>query len=154
VTGGQAPASTLQRPARAAVADEEGSKSPEEVARKAVARRPTTPSGRVSYTLTLPLPRDVAERLTAGAIREGRAIEALVMEILEAERGRTQGLSSLARTIPPRGSASTDSSTVSLFGGSMRAQRQSQTRSSTDYRATPADRAAIHRHHYHPEETP
>jgi hypothetical protein len=35
-----------------------------------VARRPTTPSGRVSYTLTLALARDLAERLTARAIRE------------------------------------------------------------------------------------
>jgi hypothetical protein len=60
--------------------------SPEETARKAVAKRPTTPSGRVSYTLTLR--RDVAERLTARAIREGRNIEAIVTEILEAEARR------------------------------------------------------------------
>jgi hypothetical protein len=62
--------------------------SPEETARKAVAKRPTTPSGRVSYTLTLALRRDVAERLTARAIREGRNIEAIVTEILEAEARR------------------------------------------------------------------
>jgi hypothetical protein len=65
-----------------------GARSPEETARAAVARRPTTPSGRVSYTLTLALPRDVAERLTARAISEGRNIEALVTEILEAEARR------------------------------------------------------------------
>jgi hypothetical protein len=53
-----------------------------------VARRPTTPSGRVSYTFTLALRRDVAERLTARAIREGRDLEALVTEILEAEMRR------------------------------------------------------------------
>jgi hypothetical protein len=42
----------------------------------------------VSYTLTLALPRDVAERLTARAIREGRNIEAVVTEMLEAEARR------------------------------------------------------------------
>jgi hypothetical protein len=42
----------------------------------------------VSYTLTLALSRDVAERLTARAIREGRNIEAIVTEILEAEARR------------------------------------------------------------------
>jgi hypothetical protein len=63
-------------------------RSPEETARAAVARRPTTPSGRVSYTLTLALSRDVAERLTARAIREGRNIEAIVTEILGAEARR------------------------------------------------------------------
>jgi hypothetical protein len=63
-------------------------RSPEETARAAVARRPTTPSGRVSYTLTLALPRDVAERLTARAIHKGRNIEAIVTGILEAEARR------------------------------------------------------------------
>jgi hypothetical protein len=62
--------------------------SPEEIARKAVARRTTTPSGSVNYTLTLALPRNVAERLTARAIREGRNIEGVVREILEAEMRR------------------------------------------------------------------
>jgi hypothetical protein len=64
--------------------------STEEIARKAVARRPTTPSGRVSYTLSLALPRDVAERLTARAIRESKNIEAVITEILEAEGRRTK----------------------------------------------------------------
>jgi hypothetical protein len=63
-------------------------RSPEETARAAVARRPTTPSGRVSYTLTLALPGDVAERLTAQAIREAKKVEAIVTEILEAEARR------------------------------------------------------------------
>jgi hypothetical protein len=54
----------------------------------AVARRPITPSGRVSYTLTLAPPRDVAERLTAQAIREAKKIEAIVTEILETETRR------------------------------------------------------------------
>jgi hypothetical protein len=73
-----------RHPARAsdqpelAFSTRKASGSPEETARKAVARRPTTPSGRVSYTITLALPRDVAERLTALAIREGKNIEAVV----------------------------------------------------------------------------
>jgi predicted HicB family RNase H-like nuclease len=58
------------------------------VARKAVERRPTTPSGRVSYKFTVALPRDLAERLTARAIREGKSLEGLVAEILEAEARR------------------------------------------------------------------
>jgi hypothetical protein len=66
-----------------------GARSPEETARAAVSRRPTTPSGRVSYTLTLALPRDVAERLTAQAIREGKNIDAIVTEILESEVRRS-----------------------------------------------------------------
>jgi hypothetical protein len=62
-----------------------GGASPEDVARKAVAKRPTTPSGRVNYTFTLALPRDLAEKLTARAVREAKNIEAIVTEILEAE---------------------------------------------------------------------
>jgi predicted HicB family RNase H-like nuclease len=58
--------------------------------RKAVAKRPTTPSGRVSYTLTLALSRDVAERLTARAIREGKSLDGLVVEILEQEAQRSR----------------------------------------------------------------
>jgi hypothetical protein len=64
--------------------------TPEEVARKAVAKRPTTPSGRVSYTITLALPRDVAERLTARATCESKNIEAVITDILEAEGRRTK----------------------------------------------------------------
>lgn len=46
---------------------------PEAVAKRAVARAPTTPSGhRVKVTLTLFLPRDAAEYLPARAIREGK----------------------------------------------------------------------------------
>jgi hypothetical protein len=61
------------------------SRSPEEVARAAVAKRPTTPAGRVSYTLTLAFPRKVAEALTARAIREGKRLDALIAEILEGD---------------------------------------------------------------------
>jgi hypothetical protein len=42
----------------------------------------------VSYTLTLALPRDVAERLTARAIRESKNVEAVIADILEAEARR------------------------------------------------------------------
>jgi hypothetical protein len=63
---------------------------PEEVARKAAAKRPTTPSGRVAYTLTITLLRDVAERLTARSIRESKSLEALVTEIIEAELRRSR----------------------------------------------------------------
>jgi hypothetical protein len=66
------------------------SRSTEEVARKAVARRPTRAAGRVSYRLTLALPREVAERLTARAIREGKSLDGLVAEILEAEARRRE----------------------------------------------------------------
>jgi hypothetical protein len=60
--------------------------SPEEVAKRAVALRPTTPSGhRVKYTVTLYLPRDVAEYITARAIREKRNVPALIGEMLGRE---------------------------------------------------------------------
>jgi hypothetical protein len=55
--------------------------STEEVAPKAVARRPTTPSERVSYTLTLALPRGVAKRLTARAVREGKTTTGVLAKI-------------------------------------------------------------------------
>jgi fluoride exporter len=66
-------------------------RSPEETARAAVARRPITPSGRVSYTLTLALPRDVAERLTAQAIREAKKIEASRRSSRRSSRRRRGG---------------------------------------------------------------
>jgi predicted HicB family RNase H-like nuclease len=50
-----------------------------------VAKRPTTPSGKVEFTLRIALPRDLAERLTAKALRAGKNVPALVTEILEAE---------------------------------------------------------------------
>jgi hypothetical protein len=45
----------------------------------------------VSYTLTFGLPRDVAERLTAQAIRDGKNIGAVVRAILESEVQRMVG---------------------------------------------------------------
>jgi hypothetical protein len=50
-----------------------------------VAKRPKSPTGNVLFTITLALPQDLAERLTARAIREGKNIETLVTEILLAE---------------------------------------------------------------------
>ena len=52
--------------------------SPEEVARRAVALKPTTPAGhKVKVAVTLFLDREVAEYITARAIREGRTVAAL-----------------------------------------------------------------------------
>jgi hypothetical protein len=60
--------------------------SPEVIARRAVALRPTTPSGhRVKVAVTLFLTREVAECLTARAIREGKNIAALVGELVSRE---------------------------------------------------------------------
>jgi hypothetical protein len=50
---------------------------------------PTTPSGhRVKLTLTLFLPRDVAEYLAARAIREGKSTPGVIGDILTAESRR------------------------------------------------------------------
>jgi hypothetical protein len=58
----------------------------EEAARLASARRgqPAGAGDKVRLTLTISLSRKKAERLTARAIREGKNLEALVAEILEA----------------------------------------------------------------------
>ena len=58
----------------------------EALARRTVARKPTTPSGhRVKVVLTLFLPHDVAEYITARTIREGKNTAAVIAEILGAE---------------------------------------------------------------------
>ena len=63
--------------------------TPEAMAKRAVSRKPTTPSGhRVKLTLTLFLLHDPAEYLTARAIREGKNVAGLVGEILAAESRR------------------------------------------------------------------
>jgi hypothetical protein len=62
--------------------------TPEDLARKAMARQPTGASGKkVKLSLTVFLSREQAERLTARAIRARKNLAALVTEILEAERG-------------------------------------------------------------------
>ncbi len=62
-----------------------GRETPEELAKRLVSRRPSPPGipNRVELTLKISLPRDLVERLTARAIREGRSIEQLVMEMIE-----------------------------------------------------------------------
>ena len=65
-----------------------GAHTPEAMARAAGARKPTTPSGH-RVKLTLFLPHDVAEYVTARAIREGKNVADVVAEILGAERRRT-----------------------------------------------------------------
>ena len=58
--------------------------SPEQMAKASVAKRPS-PVGqpdKVELAVKLVVRRDVAERLTARAIREGRKIEALMQDIL------------------------------------------------------------------------
>ena len=61
--------------------------TPEQIAKKAVAKRPTVPGrpDRVEVTFRFTLARALMERLTARAIREGRSVESVVAEILEAE---------------------------------------------------------------------
>jgi hypothetical protein len=61
--------------------------TPETIARRAVARKPMI-GNRVRLVITLALPRERAERLTARALREGKNLGALVPEILEAEDRR------------------------------------------------------------------
>ncbi len=60
--------------------------TPEQLAKRLVSRRPSPPGipHRVELALKISLPRVLVERLTARAIREGRSIEQLVMEIIEA----------------------------------------------------------------------
>ena len=59
---------------------------PEQAAKVAIARRakPSTLPDHVKLVLTLDLHRALAERLSAKAIREGRNLEGIVIEILEA----------------------------------------------------------------------
>jgi hypothetical protein len=64
-------------------------RSPEEIARAAVARMPTTVSGhRVIMKPTLFLTREVAEYIVARAIREGKNTLGVIVEILTAESRR------------------------------------------------------------------
>ncbi len=59
---------------------------PEEAAQVAVAcrTRPSAVPGNVKLTLTLDVPRALAERLSARAIREQKNLEGIVVEILGA----------------------------------------------------------------------
>jgi hypothetical protein len=75
------------------------------VARKAVERRPTTPSGQVSYKFTVALPRDLAERLTARAIREGRASKGSLRKSSRRRRGDAGDISFRIGLTPSRARA-------------------------------------------------
>lgn len=59
---------------------------PEEAAKRAIAHRAKTgaPPGHVRLVLTLDLRRALAEHLSATAIRSGRNLEAVVINMLEA----------------------------------------------------------------------
>src|SRR5262244_3254631 len=61
---------------------------PEAVAKIAIQRRakPSAVPGRVKLVFTLELRRALAERLSAKAIREGKNLEAIIIELLEAGR--------------------------------------------------------------------
>jgi len=65
--------------------------SPDAVAKAAIARRPTTPSGAIKYMLTVFLRRDLAEAVTARALRDDKNVPLLVAEILEAELRQKRG---------------------------------------------------------------
>ena len=55
------------------------------MAKVAIARRakPSPVPGHVKLTLTLELERALAERLAASALREGRNLEAIVIDLLK-----------------------------------------------------------------------
>jgi hypothetical protein len=61
---------------------------PEQAARAYIARRakPSVVPGHVKLTFTLDLPREVAERLSAQAIRDGINLEAVVVHLLGKSR--------------------------------------------------------------------
>lgn len=58
---------------------------PEQAARVYIARRakPSVVPGHVKLTLTLELPRELAERLSAQAIRKGVNLEAVIAELID-----------------------------------------------------------------------
>jgi len=73
------PAPAAPKPRRTAL------KTPEDAARIAVRRRtkPSAVPGNVRLVLNLDIPRELAERLSARVIREGKNFDALVLEALE-----------------------------------------------------------------------
>jgi hypothetical protein len=58
--------------------------APEQAAKAYIARRakPSVVPGHVKLTFTLDISRELAERLSARAIREGRNLEAVLIEML------------------------------------------------------------------------
>jgi hypothetical protein len=61
--------------------------APELVAKTYIARRakPSVVPGHVKLTFTLDIPRELAEGLSARAIREGRNLEAVVVDVLNGD---------------------------------------------------------------------
>ena len=61
--------------------------APELTAKNYIARlaKPSVVPGHVKLAFTLDLPRELAERLNARAIREGRNLEAVVLGVLNGE---------------------------------------------------------------------
>ena len=61
--------------------------TPEQIAKGSIARRakPSVVPGDVKLVVTLDIPRELAERLSARAIREGVNLEAVVVEMLARE---------------------------------------------------------------------
>jgi hypothetical protein len=59
--------------------------TPEQAAKNYIGRRakPSVVPGHVKLTFTLDMPREVAERLSARAIREGVNLEAVVVDALQ-----------------------------------------------------------------------
>ena len=61
----------------------------EQAAKNYIARRakPYVVPGHVKLTFTLDIPRELAERLSARAISEGKNLDAVVIETLEMRKG-------------------------------------------------------------------
>ena len=78
-----------RRPQRSAP----GPLAPEDAAKRAVAHRakPGAPPGHVRIVLTLDLRRGLAEHLSAEAIRSGRNLEAVVIDLLEGGAKQQRG---------------------------------------------------------------
>jgi len=55
----------------------------EAIAKLAVARKRTTPSGAIKSTMTIFLRRELAEALTARTLREGKNTPLLIAELLD-----------------------------------------------------------------------
>ena len=64
--------------------------TPERAAKGAIARRakPSVVPGHVKLVITLDIPLELSERLSARAIREGANLDAVVVEMLERSGGK------------------------------------------------------------------
>ncbi len=82
----ESPEQLILQPASAAPKKRARTTSPaaEQAARAYIAKRakPSVVPGRVKLTFTLELPRELAERLSALAIREGKNLDSVVIDII------------------------------------------------------------------------